>query len=181
MIVFFSSTSVILGAIIFVALILGAILGAGRAIEDILLEYSPKMILILSALAVIYWVIITYGTAHESGYSKKKYVTISSLLFGLSSGISLYNCIVLICIAIMKLAEGISEDGLLIVFTAIVWLFKAFFILLLCVPVAGLGIGIPFCVSEGNGKENSAYIWGSVALASQIIITVIIFLVCFKK
>lgn len=177
MIIFFSGTSVILGAIIFVLLILSAVMGTGRVLQDVLQDYSFEMIMILSALAIIYWAIITYGTAEENGYPKKKYTAISSLLFGLSSGISIYNCIALICTAIMTFIAGFFEDELLFVFTAIIWLFKAFFYLLLCVPVGGLGMGIPFCVVESDGHENYSYIWGTVALVSQIVILIIIFLV----
>lgn len=177
MIVFFSSGFVILATIIGVLLILSAVMGAGRALDEVLQNYSVEMILILSLIAVLFWILIVYPTAKEKGYPKGRYTIISTLLFSVSTGISLYNCIFLICTAIMKFIGGISEDGLLFVFTAIIWLFKAFFYLFLCLPVGGLGIALPFLIVEDSKQEKNAYIAGSVALFSQVIILVITLLV----
>ena len=72
---------------------------------------------------------------------------------------------------------GISKDGLLFIFTALIWIFKAILYLLLCVPVGGLGMALPFLVLEDCKKENNVYIAGTVALVSQIIVLLITFLV----
>lgn len=177
MIIFFSSSFVIGAAIIGVLIVLSAVMNTGRLLDEVLQNYSFEMILILSSIAALFWLLIVYPTAKEKGYPKGKYTTLSTLLFSASTGISLYNCIFLICTAIMKFIGGLSEDGILFAFTAIVWLFKAFFYLFLCIPVGGLGMVVPFAAVESSKQENDAYVAGGVALASQIIVLAIIFLV----
>ncbi len=177
MVVFFSSSFVILAAIIVVLLVLSAVGMAERTFDEILRNYSLEIILVLSLLAFVIWMFVTCSKAKEKGYPKKKYSIISSLLFGASSGISLYSCIFIIGKAISVFMSGIDKDGLLFLFTALYWFFKAILYLLLCVPVGGLGMGIPFYAIETAKKENGAYKAGVAVLISQIIILAMIFFV----
>ena len=71
MIIFFSGTSVILGAIIFVLLILSAVMGTGRVLQDVLQDYSFEMIMILSALAIIYWQLLLMAQLKKMGTQRK--------------------------------------------------------------------------------------------------------------
>ena len=152
MVIFFTTGGVLLGIAIVVLLILSGIGLAEMTIQNIIQNYGVWIALVLAVIAMVVWAIAT-SSSDTTPKSSNKLNAKSKLnrwmvviFSAISSSLAVFNCLLVIYLVFKIFVDGLDKDGLLIIFTAVIYIFKGIFWLLAGLVIGAAGIGLPAIV-----------------------------------
>lgn len=175
MIFFFTGGGLFFVIAIGVLLILSGIGIVETTIQNIIQNYGFWIILVLTGIAMIVWTILTSNIGSSLKKSNKLkaknslYRCLIILSSSISSALAVFNCLLIIYLPFKIFMDGLDKDGLLIVFTAIVYIFKGIFWLLLGFVIGGLGVGLPAFAVMKDEKEKAKKCFEGSQVAMTIV------------